>query len=42
MEARPKRLVLYHQRGDNEEGVRIIRTKFSGPVIVARDLQVFE
>jgi ribonuclease Z len=42
LEARPKRLVLYHQRGDNEEGVRIIRSKFSGPVIVARDLQVFE
>ena len=42
MEARPKRLILYHQRGDNEEGVRIIRSKFSGPVIVAKDLQVFE
>lgn len=41
-EARPKQLILYHQRGANEEGVRIIRQKFSGPVIVAADLQVFE
>ena len=41
-EARPKQLILYHQRGANEEGVRIIRSKFSGPVIVAADLQMFE
>jgi ribonuclease BN (tRNA processing enzyme) len=42
IEARPKRLVLYHQRDVNEEGARIIRSKFSGPVIVAADLQMFE
>lgn len=41
-EAKPKQLILYHQRGANEEGVRIIRSKFSGPVIVAADLQMFE
>jgi ribonuclease BN (tRNA processing enzyme) len=41
-EARPKRLVLYHQRGENAEGLRIIRSTFSGSVIVATDLQVFE
>jgi ribonuclease BN (tRNA processing enzyme) len=41
-EARPRQLILYHQRGANEEGVRIIRSKFAGPVIVAADLQVFE
>lgn len=42
LETRPKQLILYHQRGANEEGVRIIRSKFSGPVIVATDLQMFE
>jgi ribonuclease BN (tRNA processing enzyme) len=41
-EARPKRLILYHQRGSNEEGLRIIRSKFSGPVIVASDLEMFD
>jgi ribonuclease Z len=41
-EARPKQLILYHQRGSNEEGLRIIRSKFSGAVIVASDLQMFE
>jgi ribonuclease Z len=41
-EARPKRLILYHQRGSNEEGLQIIRSRFSGPVIVATDLQMFD
>jgi len=40
--ARPKLLVLYHQRNANEAGVRIIRTFFSGPVVVANDLDLFE
>jgi len=42
VEARPRQLILYHQRGANEEGIRIIRSKFSGPIVVAADLQVFE
>ena len=40
--AKPKLLVLYHQRNANGDGVRIIRSGFQGPVVVATDLQVFE
>jgi len=40
--AKPKLLVLYHQRNANEDGLRIIRSGFQGPVVVATDLQVFE
>jgi ribonuclease Z len=40
--AKPKLLVLYHQRNANGDGVRIIRSGFQGPVVVASDLQVFE
>lgn len=41
-EARSRQLILCHQLVTNEEGVRIIRSKFAGPVIVAADLQIFE
>lgn len=40
--AKPKLLVLYHQRNANEAGLRVIRSGFQGPVVVANDLQVFE
>ena len=40
--AKPKLLVLYHQRNANGDGVQIIRSGFQGPVVVANDLQVFE
>jgi ribonuclease Z len=40
--AKPKLLVLYHQGGANEEGLRIIRNEYRGAVVVASDLQVFE
>jgi ribonuclease Z len=41
-EARPKLLVLTHQRNDNREGLRIIQAGYSGQVVVASDLDVFE
>jgi ribonuclease BN (tRNA processing enzyme) len=40
--AKPKLLILYHQRNANEDGLRIIRSQWSGRVVVANDLQVFE
>jgi|SRR5687768_2730126 ribonuclease BN (tRNA processing enzyme) len=42
VDAKPKLLVLYHQRDANEAGVRIIGSRFQGPVVVANDLQVFD
>lgn len=41
-EARPKLLVLYHQRDANEDGLRVIRSIYPGKVVVAHDLQVFD
>lgn len=41
-EARPKLLILYHQRDENDEGLRIIRSLYPGKVVVARDLQIFD
>jgi ribonuclease Z len=42
VDARPKLLILYHQRDDNEAGLRVIRSRFRGTVVVASDLQIFE
>jgi len=41
-DAQPVLLVLYHQRGANEDGVRAIRAQFNGRVVVANDLDIFE
>jgi ribonuclease BN (tRNA processing enzyme) len=41
-DGKPKLLVLYHQRGPNEDGVRAIRAQFDGRVVVASDLDLFE
>lgn len=41
-DAKPKLLILYHQRNDNEEGLRIIRARYPGSVVVANDLDIFE
>jgi ribonuclease Z len=40
--ARPRLLVLYHQRGSNAAGLAAIRARYPGPVVVARDLQRFD
>ena len=42
VDAKPGLLILYQQRDENEEGLRIIRSRFQGRVVVADDLQVFE
>ncbi len=41
-EAKPKLLVLYHQRDANDEGLRIIRARYHGRVVVANDLDLFQ
>ncbi|HEX5475855.1 MAG TPA: MBL fold metallo-hydrolase [Vicinamibacterales bacterium] len=41
-QAHPKLLILYHQRDGNEAGLRVIRSRYGGAVVVAHDLQVFE
>jgi ribonuclease BN (tRNA processing enzyme) len=41
--SRPKLLVLYHQRpGPNDAALEFIRARYSGRVVVARDLDVFQ
>jgi ribonuclease Z len=40
--AKPKLLVLYHQQDANEDGLRVIRGRYSGRVVVANDLDIFE
>lgn len=40
--AKPKLLVLYHQQDANEDGLRIIRALYTGRVVVANDLDIFE
>ena len=37
-DAKPKLLILYHQREANEERLRIIRARYLGSVVVASDL----
>lgn len=40
--ARPKLLVLYHQRpGSNDAGLRFIQSGYDGRVVVAKDLDVY-
>jgi ribonuclease Z len=41
-QARPKLLVLYHQRpGPNEAGLQFIKAGYDGRVVVAKDLDIF-
>ena len=42
VEARPKLLILTHQRDANADGLRIIQSIFKGRVVVASDMQVFD
>jgi ribonuclease Z len=41
-EAKPKLLVLYHQVDANEEGLRIIRSRYAGRIVVAEDLDLLD